>query len=470
MLHRYFVLMALSGLLPLTARAQTASGSVGIGTTIPNPRAALDITSLDKGVLVPRLTESQRTGIAAPVPAGLLVYQTNAQAGFWYYEANAGWTFLNPSSGTGAGDNLGNHTATQPIRFSTTNADKLTFTPSGGDGPKIGLSATNNLDLYAGNLASNPGALRFLTPEGSAWEERLRVDRNGLLAEGDEFVGSIPMQGAGTRLMWYPGKGAFRAGRVNGGQWNDNNVGMYSVALGWNSTASGDNTVVLGPSNSARQGSAVAIGEQNVASGYASFALGYRANTNSRPGSFVFGDFSTANEITASVNNQATFRVSGGFRIYTNSNLLSGMTMSANGSSWEVVSDSTKKERLVLANGNLFLERINRMRLGSWNYKGLDPAITRHYGPMAQDFYAAFGHDAVGRSGNDTTINQADFDGVNLIAIQALYRRVLALEADNARLQHQIQQMQTQQPGQAGGTPAPTAALAERLRRKAETK
>ncbi|OON67691.1 tail fiber domain-containing protein [Hymenobacter sp. CRA2] len=428
-------LLLLSLAVPTAALAQTSTGPVGIGTTAPDPKAALDITATGKGLLIPRMDSAARTSIAAP-PDGLMVFQTNGRKGFWYAFGST-WFFI-PDKAK-AGDNLGSHAATRAIQFSTTNADKLTFTPNGSDGPKIALSTTNNLDFYASSVASSLGAHRFLTSESGTWLERLRVDRNGLLAEGEDFVGSIPKQGAGTRLMWYPGKGAFRAGRVNGSQWNDNSVGLYSVALGYGTTASGDNTLALGPNSTARQGSAVAIGERNVSSGYCSFALGYHANTNAKPGSFVFGDFSTSNEILANVNNEATFRVAGGFRIYTNANLLSGVTIAPNGSSWDVVSDSTKKERVVLADGNAFLERINRMRLGSWNYKGLDPATTRHYGPMAQDFYAAFGHDGVGTSGNDTTINQADFDGVNLIAIQALYRQVLQLKAENAQLRQSQQ-------------------------------
>ncbi|UOQ53532.1 tail fiber domain-containing protein [Hymenobacter cellulosivorans] len=462
-------LLTVSAALLLAAPTATVQAqSVGIGTTTPASSAILDVTSPNpatapQGFLPPRLTQAQRQAIQQPA-AGLLVYQTDAPAGLYLYGGSS-WSLLPTGTSSGAADNLGNHTAIQPISFTTTAADKLTLTPGGSGGPKIGVSAPDNLDLYAGNLTATSATLRVLTPEDGAWQERLRVDRNGLLAEGETYVGGIPKEGAGIRLMWYPGKAAFRAGRVNGAQWNDNNVGLYSVALGSNSTALGDNSVVLGPSNTARQGSAVAIGEQNVANGYASFALGYRANTNAKPGSFVFGDFSTSNEILSSVNNQATFRVSGGFRIYTNANLLSGVTIAANGSSWETVSDSTKKERLVLADGNQFLARINRMRLGSWNYRGLDPATTRHYGPMAQDFHAAFGRDAIGTIGTDTTINQADFDGVNLIAIQALYRRVLQLEAANARLQEQVKQLQTRQPGPAGSTPATAAALEERLRR-----
>jgi hypothetical protein len=49
----------------------------------------------------------------------------------------------------------------------------------------------------------------------------------------------------------------------------------------------------------------------------------------------------------------------------------------------------------------------------------------RHLGPMAQDFHAAFG---LGDS--DRTINMVDANGVLIVAVQALYRWVMQLEAD----------------------------------------
>jgi len=44
----------------------------------------LDISSCDKGVLIPRLTEIQRIGISAPAP-GLIVFQTDGISGLYYY-------------------------------------------------------------------------------------------------------------------------------------------------------------------------------------------------------------------------------------------------------------------------------------------------------------------------------------------------------------------------------------------------
>ena len=48
-------------------------GSVGIGITVPNTKAILDIGSTTKGVLFPRMTTSQKFAIATP-PNGLMVY------------------------------------------------------------------------------------------------------------------------------------------------------------------------------------------------------------------------------------------------------------------------------------------------------------------------------------------------------------------------------------------------------------
>jgi hypothetical protein len=273
----------------------------------------------------------------------------------------------------------------------------------------------------------------------------LRNDENGLVffvrkdgglaSRGDDFVGPIPMEGTGTRMMWYPGKGAFRAGRVNGTQWNDANVGMYSVAMGFNSRAVGDNTVAMGPGSTAGGGSSVSIGENNTATGYASVALGYHAHTNARPGSFVFGDFSTPDTIRSAANHQATFRVAGGFRIFTSPNLLSGVTIAANGSSWDVVSDRGRKENVLALDGEDLLARVVGVPVTTWNYVAQGREV-RHVGPMAQDWHRAFG-----LNGDSLTINSGDFDGVNLAAIQALERRTAeqraridALERENTEL------------------------------------
>jgi hypothetical protein len=74
--------------------------------------------------------------------------------------------------------------------------------------------------------------------------------------------------------------------------------------------------------------------------------------------------------------------------------------------------------------GSKVLEKLAELPISTWNYKDDDPSV-RHMGPMAQDFFAAFG-----LGGDDRTIHLLDANGVVMVAIQALYRRVQHLEAE----------------------------------------
>ena len=72
----------------ITASAQIAINSDG---TSPDASAMLDVTSTTKGILIPRMTTTERTAISSPA-TGLLVYDTDFNS-FWYY-ANATWNNL----------------------------------------------------------------------------------------------------------------------------------------------------------------------------------------------------------------------------------------------------------------------------------------------------------------------------------------------------------------------------------------
>jgi hypothetical protein len=144
-------LIILLGLLPVVSYAQ-----VGVGTPTPDPKSALDIQSPagDTGLLIPRLTAAQRIAIGSP-PQGLMVYQTDGtasggvQTGFWYYAGSpAAWVFLNPGSGGGAGDDLGNHTTTQNLNLGT----NLIVGNGGSTG--LGVSAGGGLDIGQGSAAN----------------------------------------------------------------------------------------------------------------------------------------------------------------------------------------------------------------------------------------------------------------------------------------------------------------------------
>lgn len=64
-----------------------------------------------------------------------------------------------------------------------------------------------------------------------------------------------------------------------------------------------------------------------------------------------------------------------------------------------------------------------------WSFRG-DESCARHEGPVAEDFQAAFA--LPGQSAAHLSIT--DVAGISLAAIQALERRVEALEAEDRRL------------------------------------
>lgn len=62
------------------------NAQVGIGTNTPDNSAMLEVQSSNKGLLFPRMTTVQRSGIAAPA-AGLHVYDTNTKS-LWFYNGS----------------------------------------------------------------------------------------------------------------------------------------------------------------------------------------------------------------------------------------------------------------------------------------------------------------------------------------------------------------------------------------------
>jgi len=206
--------------------------------------------------------------------------------------------------------------------------------------------------------------------------------------------------------------------------------GRRSVALGLNASSSGDQSMTFGSNVTSNSDNAMAFGTW--------------VSTNAKTGTVIFGDASVSTATNAEVNNQYMARFAGGYKLYTNAALSTGAALGAGANSWSTVSDKRKKENFEPANGELFLQKIDTMKLSSWNYKGQNVKTFRHYGPMAQDLYGAFGKDSYGTIGNDTTIASADFDGINMIAIQGLIKRTNDLKVEKDNLQSKVSDLSAQ--------------------------
>src|SRR5688572_9172774 len=107
----------------LLYHANSYSQSVGIGTPTPHAGAQLDITSNSKGLLIPRLTNAQRTAIVNP-PKGLIVYDSTSHLIF--YHNGTSWQNLSPASNTWS---LNGNAGTNPLQdfIGTTDNMPLVF-------------------------------------------------------------------------------------------------------------------------------------------------------------------------------------------------------------------------------------------------------------------------------------------------------------------------------------------------------
>ena len=322
-----------------------------------------------------------------------------------------------------------------------------------------------------------------------------RATTNGFAVTGSSGVGTIPVSGPGVRLMWYPGKAAFRVGETDG-QWDDQFIGYASVAMGFETTANGDASTALGRRSHASGGSSIAIGEGASASGAAAVALGWSttasgshataigddafaggqgatalgedavadgaearafgynshasgaysmalgrgANTFFHSGAFVYGDASTSvtsnGDILAQADNEFAVRASGGFRFRTSPDLSTGCDLPAGSGVFSCTSSRLTKEQFLPLDAEAVLGKITGLPIQAWNYR-TEPRV-RHVGPTAEDFHAAFG---LGR--DSTSIGLIDEAGITLVAIQALVERTDHLRRENEALRAKLARLES---------------------------
>jgi hypothetical protein len=201
---------------------------------------------------------------------------------------------------------------------------------------------------------------------------------------------------------------------VSGGYNNTASATYSTVSGGYNNTASGNYSFVGGGQNNQASGdwSAVLGGGNNIAGGITAIALGTGAQAF-HSGTLVFGDGS-GSAVSSTTFEQITMRAANGFRFFTNPSMTTGVQLAPNGSQWLAVSDRNMKNYFRTLDPTVVLDKFSQIPITEWSYKAQDPSI-RHIGPMAQDFFQAFG------LGEDKLrIGTMDADGVMMAAIQGL--------------------------------------------------
>ena len=177
------ICIAIALVLVLLSSGAAFAQHVGINNPTPHTKALLDVTSTEKGVLITRMSAAQRIAmfpVADPTAKGMLVYQTDAQEGFHYYDG-AQWIFLDPAgatapapagwalegnAGTDPANDFVGTTDARPVVLRTANTERMRVGETGNVG--IGTNApASRLQVRRGDPGYAPNNNSALTVEGT---------------------------------------------------------------------------------------------------------------------------------------------------------------------------------------------------------------------------------------------------------------------------------------------------------------
>ncbi len=190
---------------------------VGIGTSTPSASAQLEVKSTSKGVLMPRLTNTQMLAISSPA-AGLIVYNTNAGANYIFNGTT--WNSLENRVAAIVNDGVDVQLDNIKVRMSTVSNERSlqistvsgTITLSGG-----------SLNLLPTNISvSQVGALNHHTRQSNTF---------GTTPTAFVAGGHFPSHGSVQKIefMDETNKKAYRAILVVGSSWKSNFISLERV-------------------------------------------------------------------------------------------------------------------------------------------------------------------------------------------------------------------------------------------------
>jgi len=342
-----------------------------------DPSAMLEVRST-LGFLAPRMLASDRTSISSPA-TGLLVFQTDAPAGFWYYNGST-WVQLSTATGTvtnvsvttanGVSGTVSNSTTTPAISL-TLGAITPTSVAASGTVTGSNISGTNTGDqtiTLTGNVTgSGTGSFATTIANNAVTYAKMQTVTASRILGNPTASAAVPSEisiGSGLNLttggvlsatatsMTYPGAGiAVSTGSAWGTSITDNSANWNTAYTYRLLSASGTAPLTLTLSSNALTGS-IALANTST-SGYLS-STDWNTFNNKLGTSAVSGTsgqvayFNGTNSVTSSSNHTYTAGGQlyvtgsvggGGVLLSSNSNTTagsSGIVGSASGASGSV--------------------------------------------------------------------------------------------------------------------------------------
>ena len=301
----------------------------------------------------------------------------------------------------------------------------------------------NILGGYSGNTLLYPdesggvfiGGGGFLDNENTAGSFSAVVGGMGNSAKATSFAGGGNTNNADSSSC-IVGGGQYNTASasntfIGGGQYNAASYHFGAIGGGQHNTVDTSMNIVIGGgqyNTATGYYTFIGGGRSNTATGSLSIAGGYRAKANGG-GDFVWAD-STNNDFNVNADKRFAVRAAGGVYLYTTGDLTKFVYLDGDTNSWMSDSDRNLKENIVEVDGYGVLEKLLTVPISTWNFKTAGNDLP-HMGPMAQDFYAAYG-----LGDDDTHISSMDGMGVSLAAILGLY---LDMKEKNGELESLIE-------------------------------
>lgn len=274
-----------------------AQNNVGIGTNTPDASAKIDISSTDKGLLIPRIALSSTTDAATiPNPAtALLVYNTatagtspnNVTPGFYYNAGTAGvpvWTRLQTGSSNTDWNLNGNAGTNQP-------AVPAVYGTSAIGNTENWIGTRDAKDLVLGT--NNKEGMRILQSNGNIGIGTATPAKKLEVANSDVLVYNLIVgRGGGGRYENTALGSSALAANTSGDQ--NTAIGYHTLInnqTGRNNTSTGFEALV---SNTSSYNTAFGSGAlQNTATGLANDGFGFGAGNVNTTGNYntYFGHF-----------------------------------------------------------------------------------------------------------------------------------------------------------------------------------
>lgn len=272
--------------------ANSYSQNVGIGSSsfTPDAQAMLEIQSTTSGLLIPRMTSAQRTAISAGASSdyGLLVYQTDGTAGYYYWDGTvwqiistgtSGWS-LTGNASTVAGTNYLGTSDAVALVFKTNGTERMRFLSTGEAG--INATPTTSYQLYVSTSTDGKrGIFGENTSTGTGAQYGLYGSKSGATGTGTGYgvYGTATASGTTNHGVYGSADGA------------TNNYGTYGVTT----TAGANAFGVYGVNNSTTGGSShIAIKGETTSNCTGGTGYGLYGNGAGTSASANYGVYGTA--------------------------------------------------------------------------------------------------------------------------------------------------------------------------------